>query len=102
MKAVFGEDKKTLIENVNIANTFYSRLLGLMFSEKLEKNKGLLLNPCNSIHTCFMNYPIDIVFLDKNDYVVKIIRNMKPWRMSWIYFNARKTLELNSNSIPLD
>jgi uncharacterized membrane protein (UPF0127 family) len=100
MKAVFNG--KVLVENVHVANTFYSRLIGLMFSKKLATNSALLLNPCNSIHTCFMNYAIDVVFLDNENNVVKVVRSIKPWRMTRIYFSAKKVLELNSKATPMD
>ena len=100
MKA--GFNGKVFVENVNVANTFYSRLIGLMFSKKLHANSALLLEPCNSIHTCFMNYDIDVIFLDNENKVIKVVRSIKPWRMTRIYFSAKKVLELNSKSTPTD
>ena len=87
--------------NVQGANNPYTRVLGLMFKPNMNGMGGLLLNPCNSIHTFFMRFPIDVVFISKDDVVVKIIRSMAPWKMSWIYLKARKTLELPSGSLPM-
>jgi uncharacterized membrane protein (UPF0127 family) len=86
--------------NVQVANNPYTRVLGLMFKPNMNGMGGLLLNPCNSIHTFFMRFPIDVVFISKDDVVIKVIRSMAPWKMSWIYFKARKTLELPSGSLP--
>lgn len=85
--------------NVKTADNPYTRVLGLMFKANMNGMGGLLLNPCNSIHTFFMRFPIDVVFLSNDNTVIKVIRSMQPWRMSWIYFKARKTLELPSGSL---
>jgi uncharacterized membrane protein (UPF0127 family) len=57
-------------------------------------NAALLLEPCNSIHTCFMRFEIDAVFLDEAGVVVKIYNNIKPWRFILPVKNSRATLEL--------
>ncbi len=48
-----------------IADTFFKRFFGLMLRKELRKNTGLLLMPCGRIHTCFMRFPIDVLYLDK-------------------------------------
>ena len=88
-----------ICEQVKMADNIFTRLLGLMFSKDLPFNEGLLIRPCNSIHTFFMNYGLDIIFLDKNFCVVKIIYNMRPWRMSWVYFRANQVLELKAGKL---
>lgn len=92
---------KVLATNILIADDPVSRVIGLMF-RKAPKGNGLLLDPCNSIHTFFMRYPLDIVFLSSKNEVVKIIRGMKPWRMTFIYWKARKTLEVPAGKLPTD
>ncbi|MEI7880862.1 MAG: DUF192 domain-containing protein, partial [bacterium] len=47
-----------------VADTFWKRSIGLMGKPGLKAGQGLLLSPCGSIHTCFMRFPIDIIFLD--------------------------------------
>ncbi|MBF0298786.1 MAG: DUF192 domain-containing protein [Oligoflexia bacterium] len=64
-----------------------------------ESFDGLLIESCNSIHTCFMRFNIDVLFLNKENEIVSIIRNMKPWRITWMYFKAKKVLELNAGII---
>lgn len=92
---------KTLATDIRVADDPVSRIVGLMF-RKAPKGNGLLLDPCNSIHTFFMRYALDIVFISKKNEVVKIVRDMKPWRMTSIYFKARKTLELPAGKLPSD
>jgi len=87
---------------VEIADSSIKRIIGLMFTKNLGERDGLLITPCNSIHTFFMRYDLDIVFLSRNNKVVKVIRNMKPWRMTWIYFKATKVLEMMGGTLPAE
>lgn len=102
MKVQIKYGDKILSDNILVADNPASRMIGLMFRKKLVGSDGLLLDPCNSIHTFFMRYSLDIVYLSKTNQVVKIIRNLKPWRMTLIYFKARKTLELPAGQLPAD
>lgn len=102
MKVKIKHNGNVIAENILIASDPASQLVGLMFRESPPQNSnGLLLDPCRSIHTCFMKYDLDIIFLNKKNKVVKVIRNMKPWRMTWIYFTAKKTLELRGGKFPM-
>jgi uncharacterized membrane protein (UPF0127 family) len=94
--------KQVIAHNVVKAESMGLRIKGLMFSKDLKQGHGLLLNPCNSIHTFFMNYSIDVIFISSKNSVIKILRGLKPWKLTWIYFKAVKTLELPGGSIPLD
>jgi len=102
VKVQISYGNKILSNDILIADTMVTRLIGLMFKERLTGADGLLINPCNSIHTFFMRYNLDIVFLSSENQIVKIIRNIKPWRMTWIYFRAKKTLELPAGKLPVD
>jgi uncharacterized protein len=66
---------------------------GLLGRKPLAADEGLLLTPCSSVHTSFMRYPIDIVFLESDLTVLGIREHVKPWRMAgWV--GARSVLEL--------
>lgn len=101
-KVELMEKGNSLAKQAKMALSFSDRLIGLMFREKMVDFDGLLLEPCNSIHTFFMRYPIDVLFLDKSNKVVKINKGLKPWRATTICFKAKKVLELNENTLPLD
>lgn len=90
-------NNQILSEKIKIANSFDERLVGLMFKKEMSELDGLLITPCNSIHTFFMRFNIDVYFLDKNNKVIKIIKKLKPWRITGIYFKAIKVLELREN-----
>lgn len=76
------------------ADTFMSRLFGLIPRSSLRDEEGLWLEPCSSIHMCFMRFAIDAVFLDKNFKVIRVLENFKPWRFSPFVKGSRGVLEL--------
>lgn len=82
---------KTL--TVHRADSFLARLRGLLFAPPLPPGEGLLLVPCNSVHTAFMRHPIDVVFLDRAGRIEKIVPQLKPWRAAGC-LAAYQTLEL--------
>ena len=87
-----------VVENIIIADNFWTRMRGLMGRSKLRENEGLLLAPCNAVHMMFMRFPIDVVFLSNDFVVVKILDNLKPWRASPIVRGAFKVIELEVGS----
>lgn len=76
-----------------LAETAWPRLLGLMGRRRLEPSDGLILRPAASVHTCFMRFPIDAVFLDADLTVLAVSEHLRPWRASWKR-RARAVLEL--------
>lgn len=101
MKVRIKHNQNVIYQNILVADSMYSRLIGLMFRETPEGD-GLLLDPCTSIHTFFMRYSLDVVFLNKENKVIKIIRNLKPWKMTGIYLKARKVLEAPTGKLSAD
>jgi uncharacterized membrane protein (UPF0127 family) len=90
---------RTIPYSIKKANTFFSRLKGLMFRRKPLNLEGLWILPCNSIHMCFMFFPIDIVFLDKDYKVIKMVKSLKPWRIVAPVPKAYSVLELPLGTI---
>ena len=86
-------------DNIGIADNFFTRLKGLMFEKELPENSGLMIYPCNSIHMFFMNFSLDILFIDKNDLSVDYLENFPKNKVSKIYSNAKYVLELPSGTI---
>ncbi len=99
MKKLFW-GKVILAENLKMAEDLEDRIVGLMFKKQMAKGEGLLIKPCTSIHTCFMNFPIDVLFIDRDGKILKMIRSLRPWRITGIYFKAKAVIELPSNSLP--
>ncbi len=65
----------------------------------MEPEEGLWIVPCPMIHTFFMAFPIDVLFLDEELRVRKVIENLKPWRISPWVFSAKSVLELPGGSL---
>jgi uncharacterized membrane protein (UPF0127 family) len=77
-----------------VAKTFFERARGLIGTKDLGDDEGMLILKCNAIHTFFMSYSIDAFFLDRNDNVVKVVRNIRPWRLFvWGGWRAVKVVE---------
>ncbi|MBL6988632.1 MAG: DUF192 domain-containing protein [Bacteriovoracaceae bacterium] len=91
-----------IAQNVKIADKFMTRFIGLMFKKKMEGYDGLIIKTCNSVHTCFMYYKIDVIFLDSEFKIIKVLTNMSPWRMTLPYFGATQVLELPGGQFPPD
>lgn len=85
--------------DISLAGTFYRRFIGLMAKKKLIKDEGLILRPCNSIHMFFMNFPIDVLFVDKDNKIIYLIQNFNPWRVSKIIKGSKYVVELPSGTI---
>lgn len=79
---------------LEIADTFLKRFLGLMGRKKIPVSQGLLILPCNSIHMLFMRFAIDAVYVDKNFVVKKIVRNLPAWYGMSICAGAHAVIEL--------
>lgn len=84
-----------ILNNIEIADTFESRLKGLLGRRSLDQGVGLIISPCNSVHCFFMKFSIDVAFIDKNNKVVKLIGNMKPGSVSPIISKAKFVIESN-------
>ena len=92
---IINKTKGTLLaEEVTTADSPFKRIKGLLGEKEFKKGQALILKPCNSIHTFFMRFPIDVLFLDKDSRVVEAIPSFKPFRLSCIYFKANFVIEL--------
>jgi uncharacterized membrane protein (UPF0127 family)/CheY-like chemotaxis protein len=87
-----------LCERATIADRPFSRMRGLVGQRSLEEGHGLLLQPAPSVHTAFMRFSIDVVFLDRDLTVLKLVQHLRPWRVASAS-RARNTLELATGEI---
>ena len=81
---------------IEMADSFFSRLRGLMGRRHLDKGTGLLLVPCNSIHMLFMRFAIDVIYIDKEFCIKKIARSVPTWIGMSFCFGAWGALEMAS------
>ncbi len=59
---------------------FQERFCGLLGLRRLEPSRGILIIPCGAVHTWFMRFPIDCVFLDRKNRVLKVVAGLRPWK----------------------
>jgi uncharacterized protein len=81
-------------DHVEVADSVLSRFRGLMFRDHLPEGHGLALRPCKSIHMFFMRFPLDVVFVDGDGRVVRVLDAIRPWRMSSMVRGAKAAIEL--------
>jgi uncharacterized protein len=90
---VLGPGGEIVCERCQIADNFFTRLRGLLGREHLRRGEGMLIRPTRSIHTIGMQFPIDVVYLDRELSVLKVKRRLRCWRAS-VCWRARSALEL--------
>ncbi len=97
MARIINVSKGTVVaEDVAVARSFWGRFRGLMLRRGMASGEALLIEPSASIHTAFMRFPIDIVFLDREKQVVRVAENVRPFRAA--LSRGHSALELNAGS----
>ncbi len=78
----------------------WTRLRGLLGRKPLapEAAEALLIEPCSAVHTFWMSYPLDLIFIDRNNRVLEVYENVAPWSMRATR-SAYKTLELMAGGV---
>jgi len=97
MVRIVNETRGTVVaQDVRIADGIWSRFRGLMLRASLPQGQGLLIRPSSSIHTMFMRFPIDVLFLDRQNQVVKVVHEIRPCRAA--LSKGHSALELAAGS----
>jgi len=73
----------SVADAVELADTRASRRRGLLGRDCLEPSAALILTPCVAVHTAFMRFAIDVVFVDRDGHALKIVSELAPWRIAW-------------------
>jgi uncharacterized membrane protein (UPF0127 family) len=96
---VRNQTRNTVLAHAaEVADTSAKRRTGLLKHEKLEPGEGLWIVPCESVHTFFMKFPIDLVYLDRRHKVRKVSNAVRPWRLSACLL-AHSVLELPAATV---
>lgn len=90
-----ASNKSTVCEHAVVADRPLARMRGLLGRSELARGEGLLLRPAPSIHTAFMRFEIDALFLDRELRVLRVAPRLRPWRAA-AKRHARSVLELPS------
>jgi uncharacterized membrane protein (UPF0127 family) len=88
----------TLADRVQVADTGARRNKGLLGRSGLEPGEGLWITPCEAVHTFFMRFSIDLVYVDRDKQVKKVRSHVTPWRMS-ACLSAHSVVELASGTV---
>ena len=100
MMQIFNQTRNlVLTDNALVADSPFKRVRGLLGTKVFNYGKALVLDPCNSVHTFFMRYPIDILFVDKDNKIIEAISALPPFRATKIYFKAQLVVELPAGTI---
>ena len=85
-------------DSISVAGTSAERKTGLLKHRGLEQGHGLWIVPCEGIHTFFMKFAIDVVYIDRKKLVRKVVRQLTPWRLS-LCLPAHSVIELPPGTI---
>lgn len=77
-----------------LASGIFQRMKGLLGTQRLEEGCALILDPCTSIHTFFMKYPIDVIVVGHGGETLAVYHSLRPYRISKIHLEASRFVEL--------
>jgi len=100
MKKLWNKTQNTLlVDHLEVATTFIDRGVGLLSKSRLGDSEGLWIHHCNSIHTFFMKFSIDCIFVNKDLIVDDLVENISPWKIVFPRWKARSVFEVPSGFI---
>ncbi len=97
---IYNSSKNILIaDNVKVAKNFITRSIGLLSKKDINPNEALIIKPCNAVHTFFMKFNIDVLYIDKNNKVLSIFENISNSKILPINFKCAYVIELKAQNI---
>ena len=94
LRVVNATSGHVLAERADVAASSWRRMRGLLGRPALSPGQGLLIRPCQGVHTLGMPYPIDVVHLDRELVVRKVLHGLRPWRVGPLIWRTSMVLEL--------
>src|SRR6266581_4925910 len=99
MRAINSTKNQDLASRLAIAESIFSRMKGLLGRNSLDDGEGLLIRPSKGIHTFGMKFPIDAIFLNKENRITAVSKELPPNRLTPIYFSAACVIELPAGTV---
>ncbi|HPL82952.1 MAG TPA: DUF192 domain-containing protein [Candidatus Omnitrophota bacterium] len=99
MKIVNSRNKNLLASDVILADSLLKRVKGLLGRKDFPLGSAMIIKPCNSVHTFFMQFPIDLVFMAKDNKVIKSVNSLPPNRLTSICLSAYYVIELPAGTL---
>src|SRR5476649_939877 len=90
--------REPIATSVEVAVTRRSRRRGLLGRDCLDASAALILEPCAAVHTAFMRFNIDVVFVNRSGYAVKIVEDLTPWRIA-VATQAHAVIEMAAGTL---
>ena len=99
LMVVDGDTGRVVAARLRLALNPWTRLRGLIGTPPLEPDEGLLIRPCNGVHTFFVARPLDLVYLARDGRVEALVAGLRPWRIGPLLAGVRAVLELREGRI---
>lgn len=97
---ILNRTRGTLLgSRIELADAWWSRLRGYLGRRRPRMGEGLLLVPCNAVHTFGMRFDLDVIFLDETGGVLEVVQEMAPWSRSPRVPGARYVLEVPAGTV---
>lgn len=99
MKIYNSTQNNLIADKVEVAKNFFTRSIGLLSRRVISSGESLIIKPCCSVHTFFMRFPIDVLFVNRKNEIVAMYEDIKPFRILPIHWNSLYVIELKSGQI---
>jgi uncharacterized membrane protein (UPF0127 family) len=99
LKLINRTRQSQVAAHVRVAESLFARTKGLIGESSLAPQNALWIKHCASIHTCFMSFPIDVVFVDRDLKVKAVYRELPAWRVTWPAWGARSVFEMPAGTL---
>jgi len=99
MKIYNSTQNNTLADDAKVADNFFSRSVGLLSRKSISDGEALVIKPCCSIHTFFMKFPIDVIFVNRKNKIVGLHQNAPANVILPVYFSSHYVIELAAGQI---
>ena len=93
------ETRRVVVPHLEVAVSLWIQTVGLMGRRELLADAGLFIPHCNAIHTAFVRFPIDVIFLDKQMTAIRLVSVLSPWRVVGFVRGADAVVELPAGTL---
>lgn len=102
LQLVERQTGRVVVPRLEVADGFWHRFLGWQFRRLPPLGHGLLLVPCQSIHTCWMRFAIDVAAVDRAGRVLEVRRAVRPWRAALLPLATHAVLEMPTGTLGIE
>lgn len=99
MKIYNSTQNNIIADEVKVAENFFTRSIGLLSRKSISDNEALIIKPCCSIHTFFMKFAIDVLFIGATGEIMELYENVEPWRILPIHLKSHYVIEICAGQI---